>query len=57
MNRGVAQFGGALCSGRRGRWFESSHLDEIKVMYEFLFVSINEHKCSHLITKTYYSSL
>ena len=26
--RGVAQFGGALRSGRRGRWFESSHLDQ-----------------------------
>ena len=25
--RGVAQFGRALRSGRRGRWFESSHLD------------------------------
>ena len=27
LRRGVAQFGGALRSGRRGRWFESSHLD------------------------------
>ena len=26
-SRGVAQLGRALRSGRRGRWFESSHLD------------------------------
>ena len=26
-NRGVAQLGSALRSGRRGRWFESSHPD------------------------------
>ena len=28
--RGVAQFGRALRSGRRGRGFESRHLDQIK---------------------------
>ena len=28
--RGVAQLGRALRSGRRGRWFESSHLDHNK---------------------------
>ena len=28
--RGVAQLGRALRSGRRGRWFESSHLDHRK---------------------------
>ncbi len=27
--RGVAQLGRALRSGRRGRWFESSHLDQL----------------------------
>jgi hypothetical protein len=31
-NRGVAQFGRALRSGRRGRWFESSHLDFLVVV-------------------------
>ena len=28
--RGVAQFGSALGSGPRGRWFESSHSDHIE---------------------------
>ena len=28
--RDVAQFGRALRSGRKGRWFESSHPDQIK---------------------------
>ena len=28
--RGVAQLGRALRSGRRGRWFESSHLDQLR---------------------------
>ena len=28
--RGVAQFGRALRSGRRGRGFESRHLDQIR---------------------------
>ncbi len=27
--RGVAQLGRALRSGRKGRWFESSHLDHL----------------------------
>ena len=31
MFRGVAQFGGALCSGRRGRKFESCHLDQREI--------------------------
>ena len=29
--RGVAQLGRALRSGRRGRWFESSHLDQLSL--------------------------
>ena len=33
--RGVAQLGRALRSGRRGRWFESSHLDSKKAGYFF----------------------
>ncbi len=32
--RGVAQLGRALRSGRRGRWFESSHLDHSEKPYQ-----------------------
>lgn len=40
-NRGVAQLGGALRSGRRGRWFESSHLDHLKKAKSSGFLSFN----------------
>ncbi len=32
--RDVAQLGRALRSGRRGRWFESSHPDQIRLLAE-----------------------
>ena len=32
--RGVAQFGRVLRSGRRCRWFKSSHLDKKEYRYE-----------------------
>ena len=43
--RGVAQLGRALRSGRRGRWFESSHLDQILLKYDFMYaLKINPKK-------------
>lgn len=35
MQRDVAQLGSALRSGRRGRWFESSHPDYSKSFPKF----------------------
>jgi hypothetical protein len=37
--RDVAQLGSALRSGRRGRWFESSHPDFF-IMYNFLLTCL-----------------
>ena len=33
----MAQFGSALRSGRRGRWFESSHPDLVKALIDKAF--------------------
>ena len=42
--RDVAQFGSALRSGRRGRWFESSHPDRKKrIILQVLFFYNNNH--------------
>src|SRR5690554_1309913 len=46
-NRGVAQSGSALRSGRRGRWFESSHPDifkKLSVLLGAFFMGLRPHK-------------
>ena len=47
FNRGVAQFGSALGSGPRGRWFKSSHSDQSKRESVFAFsFSILRNACT-----------
>lgn len=41
VKRDVAQLGSALRSGRRGRWFESSHPDFLVSIVK-LFVAVNK---------------
>ena len=52
--RGVAQLGRALRSGRKGRWFESSHLDHLKtdviqhIGFSLLFKALPEQNAASL---------
>ena len=43
-DRGVAQSGSALRSGRRGRWFESSHPDYVSHDQTLLWERIGNHQ-------------
>ena len=67
-NRGVAQFGRALRSGRRGRRFESCHLDHKTTEnrgssstfghFLYLFKVSSLHFCKNAIfTTTYYPTI